>query len=27
VPWLRERDKTPVPELLATAAVSSWGAL
>ena len=27
VPWLREQDKTPVPELLTTAAVSCWGAL
>jgi hypothetical protein len=27
VPWLREQDKTPVPELLTTATVSAWGAL
>jgi hypothetical protein len=27
VPWLREKDKTQVPELLATATVSGWGAL
>ena len=27
VPWLREQDKTQVPELLTTATVSGWGAL